>query len=275
MSTLLIIDPQNDFIDLPAALAPTGEAPALPVAGAHEDMLRTATFIEAMGPTLSEVIVTMDSHASVAIERPGFWMTAAGAEVPPFTQITLRQVEDGEFRPRSPALQETVVAYLAALEAAARYTLMVWPTHCVTGTWGHNIHRTVAQALAQWEFAHQSQVVKLFKGMNPLTEAYSAVRAEVPVAADESTGTNKALLERLRSSDGLVFVAGEASSHCVRATLYDLFEELAPADCKRLVVLSDCMSPVNGFADAQAELFEQCARRGARVTTSAAARLGT
>ena len=44
---LLIIDPQNDFCDLPPALCPPGEAPALPVAGAHADLQRLAAFIAA------------------------------------------------------------------------------------------------------------------------------------------------------------------------------------------------------------------------------------
>ena len=39
---LLMIDPQNDFCDLPPALCPPGEAPALPVAGAHADLQRLA-----------------------------------------------------------------------------------------------------------------------------------------------------------------------------------------------------------------------------------------
>ncbi|HWT18121.1 MAG TPA: cysteine hydrolase, partial [Variovorax sp.] len=45
---LLVIDPQNDFCDLPADWLGTDAAtgtplqPALPVAGAHADMLRLA-----------------------------------------------------------------------------------------------------------------------------------------------------------------------------------------------------------------------------------------
>jgi nicotinamidase-related amidase len=50
---LLVIDPQNDFCDLPQAYRPvdplTGQpvAPALPVPGAHADMQRLASFIRA------------------------------------------------------------------------------------------------------------------------------------------------------------------------------------------------------------------------------------
>ena len=54
MSTtqLLIIDPQNDFCDLPLSWQPhaplTGYiiAPALPVAGAHADMQRLAAWTD-------------------------------------------------------------------------------------------------------------------------------------------------------------------------------------------------------------------------------------
>ncbi|MCW0205913.1 MAG: cysteine hydrolase, partial [Achromobacter sp.] len=50
---LLIIDPQNDFCDLPPAYLPADPltgipcAPAVPVAGAHAAMLRLARFLDA------------------------------------------------------------------------------------------------------------------------------------------------------------------------------------------------------------------------------------
>lgn len=45
-SVLLLIDPQNDFCDLPATASGT---PALPVAGADADMRRVADLIERGG----------------------------------------------------------------------------------------------------------------------------------------------------------------------------------------------------------------------------------
>ena len=51
---LLIIDPQNDFCDLPESwrghdpVRNVTVAPALPVAGAHADMLRLAALIDAV-----------------------------------------------------------------------------------------------------------------------------------------------------------------------------------------------------------------------------------
>jgi len=75
---LLIIDPQNDFCDVPAAWRPadplTGAAlaPALPVAGAHADMLRIADFIRAAGDALDDITITLDSHHRIDIAHPTF-----------------------------------------------------------------------------------------------------------------------------------------------------------------------------------------------------------
>src|SRR5437868_12788359 len=103
---LLVIDPQNDFCDLPEVYRPidplTGQrvAPALPVAGAHADMLRVAELIRAGSAGLTGIAVTLDSHHRFDIAHPTFWQTADGAAVGPFTPITAGQVRAGEFAPR-------------------------------------------------------------------------------------------------------------------------------------------------------------------------------
>jgi len=259
-TSLLLIDPQNDFCDLSGA--------ALPVAGADADMQRLARFIRAARPALRDVIVTLDSHATVSIERTTFWKQANGAPVAPFTEITEQAVRDGRYSPRDPSLRDEVLQYLHALEAGGRYRLMVWPVHCVVGTWGHNIHQAVASELADWETHVQRGALKVLKGLNPLTEQYSAVRAEVPRADDPLTHTNAALIERVRATKGLLVVAGEASSHCVAATLSDLFEAMTPQERARVVILRDCMSPVSGFEANAEQFFAQAAASGARVMST-------
>src|SRR4051812_35200670 len=95
---LLIVDPQNDFCDLPANWLPdnplTGSAlaPALPVPGAHRDMLRLAEVIERGAPGLSGITVTLDSHHRLDIAPPPFWTADGGGEVAPFTSITAGMV---------------------------------------------------------------------------------------------------------------------------------------------------------------------------------------
>jgi nicotinamidase-related amidase len=98
------------------------------------------------------------------------------------------------------------------------------------------------------------------------------VRAEVPVMDDPRTQTNHELIERVLPGEGLTLVAGEASSHCVAATLEHLFQEMTPRDCQRFVILRDCMSAVAGF-EAQADaFFAHATTLGARVLTAAQAR---
>lgn len=265
---LLIIDPQNDFCDLPPG-AP-GQ-PALPVAGAHADMQRLARLIDDAGDALGAITVTLDSHHRLDIAHPTFWQTAEGGAVSPFTAITAAQVRAGTCRPRDPAALARTLAYLDALEAAGRYTLMVWPVHCEIGSWGHNVHADVRAAYNRWEDRHQAIVQKVSKGENPWTEHYSAVQAEVPDEADAHTRLNRALIDALDDSD-LLLIAGEASSHCVKATTEHIVEHLPGGHLERLVLLTDCMSPVTGF-EAQAQAFLAAMQaRGVRLATSREAR---
>jgi nicotinamidase/pyrazinamidase len=265
---LLIIDPQNDFCDIAGA--------ALPVPGSDADMKRLAQFIATHGRRIDGITVTLDSHASVAVERTTFWKTGEGAEVSPFTEITTDQVRAGAFVPRDASLTEQVLAMLDTLEAGGKYRLMVWPVHCVTGTWGHTIHEAVAKELAGWEFAHQRPVRRVLKGEYTLSEHYGVFEAEVPVDSVENTQFNHRLATELLSGTDLLFVAGEASSHCVAASVEQLLR-FAPNFAGRLpqiILIGDCMSPVSGFEAAEEAFFERVAAQGVkRITIEHAAAL--
>lgn len=260
---LLVIDPQNDFCDLPAAWQPvdglTGQrtTPALPVPGAHADMQRLAQFLGSRGDHLDTITVTLDSHQRFDIAHPGFWQTGTGAEAAPFTPITAAQVRAGDFTPRNPAALPRALRYLDALETQGRYTLMVWPVHCEVGSWGHGIHADVLAAFGVWQLRRQRAVRNVFKGTNPWTEHYSAIEAEVPDAGDEGTALNAALLQSLGQADVLL-IAGEASSHCVRSTTEHIVQHLPRLlpgwQASRIVLLTDGMSPVGGF-EAQHRAF--------------------
>ncbi|MES2320285.1 MAG: cysteine hydrolase [Pseudomonadota bacterium] len=247
---LLIIDPQNDFCDLPPG---QGGTPALPVPGAHADMQRVAGIINQGGAGLSGISITLDSHHRLDIAHPAFWMTAAGGAVAPFTPITADDVAQGRFAPRDAAALPRVRAYLGQLEAAGRYTLMVWPTHCEIGSWGNNVHADVRAAYNRWEENTQRSVTKIIKGTNPWTEHYSAIEAEVPDADDPDTQMNTAFIAMLAQADR-VYITGEAGSHCVKATTEHIVASWDPAQLSKLVLVTDCMSPVTGF-EAQYDAF--------------------
>jgi nicotinamidase/pyrazinamidase len=270
---LLIIDPQNDFCDLPEAYRPADPhsgrpiAPALPVSGAHADMQRLGRFIADGSAGIGAITLTLDSHQRVDIAHPTFWHTETGGEVAPFTPITAAQVRQGRFRPRDPDARSRTLAYLDELESRGRYTLMVWPVHCEIGSWGHNVHADVKAACNQWEERSLDHVEFVTKGTNPWTEHYSAMQAEVPDADDPDTQLNRALIERLDRAD-LIVIGGEASSHCVKATTEHLVDNLPGERLARVVLLTDCMSPVPGFEAQHASFLGEMRRRGATLSTT-------
>ncbi|MBV8605479.1 MAG: isochorismatase family protein [Pelomonas sp.] len=267
LTQLLVIDPQNDFCDLPAA---AGRAPALPVAGADADLRRVAALIDAAGAAIDAITVTLDTHQRVDIAHPPFWQQADGSEVAPFTTITAAQLRAGAFRPRDPAALPRAQAYVDALEARGRYTLMVWPVHCEIGGWGQQVHAGLAAACARWTAAQGRRVVEVTKGENPWTEHYSAVQAEVPLAGDAGTQLNTALIAALDRAE-LLLIAGEAGSHCVRATTEHIVDHLPGGRLERVVLLTDCMSPVPGFEAQQRDFLAAMQARGVRLTTAAEA----
>ncbi|MDD2686056.1 MAG: cysteine hydrolase [Gallionella sp.] len=266
---LLIIDPQNDFCDLPANYLPNGVSPSLPVAGAHADMLRVAELIRLGGAGLSDISVTLDSHQLVDIAHPTFWQKGDGSDVLPFTQIQAVDVRAGRYLPRRTEFVERTSNYLNALEQSGRYVHMVWPVHCQIGTWGNNVHDDVRFAYNQWEVSNTRIVNKIVKGTNPWTEHYSAIQAEVPDQADKATWTNEELLALLRQSD-TVLIAGEAGSHCVKATTEHIAQHFG-ADANKLVLLTDCMSAVAGFETQYRDFIADMAAHGVKMMQSAEA----
>lgn len=274
---LLVIDPQNDFCDLPAAWQPTDPVtgmrttPSLPVAGAHADMQRTAAFVRAHGALLDGITITLDSHQQFDIAHPGYWQQADGRAVAAFTPITAAQVRTGAFSPRNAALLPRTLQYLDALEQQGRYTHMVWPVHCEIGSWGHGVHAEVLAACGEWQLQRRRAVRNVFKGTNPFTEHYSAIEAEVPDADDPDTALNTRLLAALGTADRL-FIAGEASSHCVRATTEHIVQHLprlqpgwTPA---RITLLTDCMSPVRGFEAQHTAFLDAMRAQGVQLARS-------
>ncbi|ALU91666.1 cysteine hydrolases superfamily protein [Herbaspirillum rubrisubalbicans M1] len=270
---LLVIDPQNDFCDLPASWLPVDPVaggvlqPALPVTGSHADMLRVARLIEQGGAGLSAISITLDAHHRFDIAHPTFWRCGDGAALAPFTQIEAAQVRAGLYLPRDPQALPRTLAYLDALEAAGRYRLMVWPVHCEIGSWGAAVHAQVRAAYNRWEADSLGIVTKLGKGSNPWTEHYSAVMAEVPDADDPDTQLNRGFIATLAQAD-CVYITGEAGSHCVRATTEHIAANLDAAGRARLVLVTDCMSPVAGFEAQYRDFLAAMSEAGLRLASS-------
>jgi nicotinamidase-related amidase len=263
---LLVVDPQNDFCDLAGA--------ALPIPGATADMERLAALINQVGHKLKAIHVTLDSHRLIDIAHPAWWRDQNGQKPKPFTMISAGDIEVGIWTPRNPAFRTRTLQYAHDLESAPdHYKIFVWPPHCLIGTWGHNVHAALNDALQKWSDEQYVLVDYMTKGTNPCTEHYGALMAEVPDPNDPSTGLNTAFLNTLIEAD-IVLVAGEASSHCVLKTVKQIAANIADQQLKKFHLLRDCMSPVPAqpggpdFPKIAQAFFHDMKDQGMTITTS-------
>jgi nicotinamidase-related amidase len=152
------------------------------------------------------------------------------------------------------------------LAEKGRYSLTIWPPHCIIGTTGHAVHDELASALRDWSESNLRAIDFWTKGSNVRTEHYSAIQADVPDPSDPSTAVNRALVGALEEADELVF-AGEALDYCLLNTVRDLVEA-SPAIEGKIVLLRDASSSISGGKIDDHEFFQGLLAKGARLATT-------
>ncbi len=262
MTTLLLIDVQNDF-------HPGG---SLAIPTASDDAARIASFINRHGESINRIVVTLDTHPKWHIAHPTFWTTGAAAadggeggrqyqHPEPFTVISSGDIRSKKWIPRPDPSQQrdaaviildpTIFAkggdipddlfsnendisssssaldltkyceeYAHRLESSKcnhrKFSLTIWPEHCIIGSDGHEIVDVVARAISTWrgeddtteEGTKKERTVEYIrKGMNPYTEMFSAICAEVPV--DSSTSFNYALVDSVSREEEVIVMMFE------------------------------------------------------------------
>ena len=267
---LLIIDPQNDFMNNPVPGVPN---PGLPVPGATEDMQRVAELIDRVGPRLADIHVTMDSHQKIDVGHPGMWRNENGDKPGPFTPISEDDIVNNIWTPRSPTFRKRMIEYARALKVGGKYQIMVWPEHCLIGTPGHAVQPDLMASLLRWAEQAYATIDFVTKGTNPFTEHYGALMAEVPDPDDPSTMLNTGFLQVIQEAD-IVGVAGEALSHCELTTVDQIADNIGEEHIRKFHILTNCSSPVpkvgNGpdFPAIAKSWLKQMKARGMTLTTS-------
>jgi len=257
---LLIIDPQNDFCD--------PQKGSLYVPGADDDMNRVATMLNRLCHKICDIHVTLDSHHLIDIAHPVFWKNAKGEHPSPFTQITAKDVEYGDWTTTLPSARPRALDYLHSLELRGRYPHVIWPPHCLIGSIGHNVYTPLFAALRKWEEQRFGLVDYVTKGSNLWTEHFSAVQAEVPDPMDPNTQLNATLIHTLEEAD-IILLAGEAGSHCVANTVRDIITHFsAPEYVQKMVLLKDAISPVTGFETHQQDFIADMCALGMKTSTT-------
>ena len=254
-TALLIIDPQNDFMDSPDFKG------SLAVPGAYADTLRLCEHINKDQP--DAITVTLDTHSRYDISHGLWWVDVEGKNPSPFTIISIGDVESGKWKSYDSEQQDYSLFYVKELAKKGNYPLCIWPYHVIKGTKGHEVEQNLKAVLVDWEKSTGHKVSYVYKGMNPKTEHYSALKAEVELD-DEDTKLNVSLIEQLKAFDKIK-IAGQAKSHCVSGSTIDLLENIGQEHVAKIEILEDCMSSVPGFESQGEQFIINAKKMGAQV----------
>ena len=239
-TALFVIDAQIGFCHPKASLY---------VPGAEADMTRLAEFIYRNVASLDDLYFSLDTHTCFQIFFPSFWCNAVNEQPQPFTIITAEEVAAGKWR--AVVEPEFALQYLRQLEATGKYQLCIWPYHTMLGS----IDQALAPVVFESALFHAQvtgrETFWQVKGRAALTENYSVFAPEITQLTTKTAQLtvgkfDETLLNKLRQYER-VYIAGEASSHCVRFTIEDLAQQLSSVDeqlLRKLYILQDCMSPV-------------------------------
>lgn len=254
-TVLVIIDPQNDFMNTKSA--------ALPVPGAKADMRRLSKWIRFNVSMIDHIVVTLDTHRFDHIAHPMRWVDVHGKHPKPFTTITVEAVEQGIYRAAHASNVSWQQNYLTRLRESGGKDLMIWPPHCLIGQRGHAIEPNLYRTLCFWMEMTGRQVEFIHKGMNRDTEQYGAFSADVELFDVPGTRRNRPAISMLHSYRRNIW-AGEALSHCVSASFEQAYDPESIGLPER-IILTDATSPVPGFEKMASEWLEEKRTEGVKL----------
>lgn len=240
---LLAIDVQNDFMESIGSLA---------VPGSKEDVQRLTKWMYHNIASLTQVICSLDCHSMMQVFHPVWWVDCKGNHPAPFTIITYEDVVQGIWTASNGEHQRSL-EYLQNLEIENKKKLCIWPYHCLEGTAGAKLESQFTKML-YFHAATRSTAPRLvYKGQNPYSEMYGIIKAEY----DPEHYINNEVLNAISQYDA-IYIAGQASSHCVLASVAQILEHFSDNMelTSRITLLEDCMSPIAGFEESTKQQFE-------------------
>mmetsp|Transcript_22779 Transcript_22779/g.59457 ORF Transcript_22779/g.59457 Transcript_22779/m.59457 type:complete len:628 (+) Transcript_22779:69-1952(+) len=253
-----IIDPQVDF----------HEGGNLAVPGATEDSRKIADLISQNIDKIERIVVSLDTHHAMHIHHQYFWKGRDGKHPAAFTPITKEDILNGVWTPRQPEMKTWALEYVEKLKTGGKFSMAIWPDHCLFGTKGFSVHKPLMDVLNEWA-VHKARAINwYFKGQNNRAEMYSCLKAEVEVEDDKTTSLDLDLIRTLKKHKKVV-CCGEAMSHCVNWSTRDLLSGWEQGRISDIILLEDCASPVGGFEEVARHFVDDMRKAGITVCKAA------
>ncbi len=289
---LLVVDMQNDFlgtsaqipgsvteafkeeyqVPLPHSSADvtipyrTGRKAALPVLGGVRAADWTTHFIKKYGDRMSDIFFTEDWHPLLHCGHGYPWRGRDGKMPTPFTVITAEGYKNGDWSAdgSDEEFKTDMYQYLPANERLGNMHV-IWPAHCVQGTWGQLVYEPLIQAAHAWGLSKKKSPKHFRKGSARNREQYGVIQADVPDRRDPTTMPNYELLDEFRSCEKLI-IAGLALDYCVKRSIEQILMHLGNDFAKKIMILTDCTAAID--TEAGQKFLDKMRALGARVTTS-------
>ena len=137
---LLIIDPQNDFVDSKGSLY---------VPDAEKAVEAIAEYIKSNGKNLDDIAITQDTHHRYHIAHPAYWNSHPAA----FSKVSVEDYKAGKIWPvlYPPTIDKPVDPFTLRYLESLQGPLTIWPEHCLLGSWGWAFPDSLVNAVHDWE----------------------------------------------------------------------------------------------------------------------------
>jgi len=210
---LIIVDPQNDFI----------EGGSLAVEGAEKAMKNLAKHLKLHGEEYGKIFVSLDTHNPTNLGFKMNWEGPGMDSVIPGKLFPVQLVKEGKIWPRFKYTRDSDIS-----DILKQPDFMCWPPHCIKGTPGHDIYPELQEALHEL----QGKVTFLTKGESDSRDNYSIFHY-----GDRGLtryGLDFTLWDKKYDNPD-IYIAGLALDYCVFETVKSLQEISTNGDYTLLV----------------------------------------
>ena len=220
---LLIINPQNDFCNKNGSLY---------IEHSEQDIENICSLIQTKHQLFDKICVVLDTHLMHDIASPYPWVDNNGNHPKPYTILDKNGIDKStgvEYHNYSNYIDYR--EYLIEHYKNNRTPLIIWPHHCIIGTWGHNIVDKLQKVLY---INDKLPVWYKLTGHEVYRDNYNTVEDFKTLFNDDEPSVN-------------LYICGESKSHSVYQSVKHIITMNVCRNNRIIYVLQDCTSSIKGF----------------------------
>lgn len=297
---ILIMDTQIDFL----------EGGALAIEGATNDAYRLIDLLTSYPDMFNLKVSTLDTHTPNHIGHPGYWKSIETNDYEPEAWTvfsydantdTIKGSDGKTYEPKDTSLLQWTKDYVKNIESYGKGAPLIWPVHCLEGTYGHNLFPPLKELLDT-----MPNVEYFIKAQNNLSEMYSIFMSEIPVPLEMSTkelayiggitnvpsdsninepnsdkpggyylntNFNAKLYNVLNIKNNPLLICGQALSHCVNWSIRDYVNKYLESNNmtrlldNQIILIIDASTAIPGFESSVNDLLMFCKEKNVTLKT--------